>query len=949
MVPQNGQLRPQHQQPALPSFMAPNPPFDPSPYFNNLDPTQAAKQMAALSAASQARIANSRPTPLLNPPGGTNSAPFLGGITAPSYPAANYDPSSGSSATHATFQAPNAQSLPSSSNPASFLDPSMAHQTRNTPQNTTLKQRQQGFLNGLANVMASRGTPLPPAITGVPAPNYDPNTSQWKSLEPSSEVGFFRLAGKDINLFKLWGSVFQSGGGHAVSSNNAWGAIAAQFGLPDEIPQQPPNVGTVPVAQTIANYYMAMLYPFEHYYKTNMQEQQKRALAASRQGAPQGQHSADMNQARHLQGFQAGLQSGQLQRGGAGPPSGSATQVHGASSTANASQFPQTSTPHPPHQRPSSTAPSQSAGGPSHNITGHHSQANGHASDANVLDQETQGIKRKMEYEERDSKRVRQKTGSEPPESNSSAITTAVDRTSSTSTSSAAAPAPSIMSAPPRPRPQPSRRKIEYVPLARDVETYGGRDLKFLDAEIGTMPQRRPIRDINDWGTVDIEALTMSIRSRISTELSYALTTFTLLSTMRGQTPGSGFPVVQAADLFDEVLDLLEEQAFGDAEDTPDIDSSLVDSPIATHRELVNMVYESGSNPFAVLAPRQGSKDPDLGPRQRPGDIILAVMNIIRNLSTIPDNVEFISRHTRLIDLILRLCTVIRAQDGAVASASPALSLSDLINVRKDTLYTLTNISSSVHLSTPSPSMTFRMANRAFQLISSYLVDPIEAISPSACVHIPGVPLSGHTKPPLLADVALDVFSRLSQADSNRQIFARSVHQSSLLRLFEALVHRLPVVDADFHIVAKDVWLSYLEKNIMSIYSLAFLAPPVVKQKVKANRALGFKAIMLGMVQRFLMMPSPEGRSWFLVCTRRAIEAMKVLDDAEDSFDMSKSAVPTMAFGMGYGDVGDNNAERGTGLLGGHRDVAWELLMVREVYGDEVMFNELESLARVEC
>ncbi len=38
-----------------------------------------------------------------------------------------------------------------------------------------------------------------------------------------------------------------------------------------------------------------------------------------------------------------------------------------------------------------------------------------------------------------------------------------------------------------------------------------------------------------------------------------------------------------------------------------------------------------------------------------------------------------------------------------------------------------------------------------------------------------------------------------------------------------------------------------------------------------------------------------------------------------------------------------------SGLLGGHRTLAWDLLMQREVFGDEVMFGELESLARVEC
>jgi SWI/SNF chromatin-remodeling complex subunit SWI1 len=199
-----------------PSFMPVNSVFDPSPYFNNLDPTQAAKQMAALTAASQARIANSRPAPLLNSSSGTNSAPFLGGTASTNYPAANHDPLSGSSTAHAAFQMQNNHTP----NSAAFLDPSMSQPNlapRSQPQSSTpLKQRQQGFLNGVAHVMAKqRNNPLPPALTGIPTPSYDPNTSPFKALE-CSEVGSFRLAGKDIELFKLWGVVFQSGGGPAV-------------------------------------------------------------------------------------------------------------------------------------------------------------------------------------------------------------------------------------------------------------------------------------------------------------------------------------------------------------------------------------------------------------------------------------------------------------------------------------------------------------------------------------------------------------------------------------------------------------------------------------------------------------------------------------------------------------------------------------------------------------
>ena len=206
--PQSGQVRAQH--PGLPTFAPQNAAFD-APYFS-MDSSQAAKQMAALSAASQARMANNRPMPLLNPSSGTDSGLFIGGVNPSNYSmATNFDDSSAAQMSPSHGVAP-------ALNPPTFMDPSITHQGPAPRQanNSSLKQRQQGFLHGLANVMATRGTPLPPTLTGVPTPSYDPNASPWKNLEVSPEVGHFRLAGKDINLLKLWGSVFQSGGGHAV-------------------------------------------------------------------------------------------------------------------------------------------------------------------------------------------------------------------------------------------------------------------------------------------------------------------------------------------------------------------------------------------------------------------------------------------------------------------------------------------------------------------------------------------------------------------------------------------------------------------------------------------------------------------------------------------------------------------------------------------------------------
>ncbi|KAK0456210.1 hypothetical protein EV421DRAFT_1750991 [Armillaria borealis] len=891
--------------------------FDPS--FFNLDASQAAKQMAALSAASNARMANSRSASM----GGTSSGSYLGGITSGMHSTVSHDQPV-SAGGHSNFQMPNSQP-PNSAN-APFLDPTMSNPAapRSGPSSAQYRQRHQGFLAGLANIMAKRNTPLPPALTGIPTPNYDPNTSQFKMIEPSqTETGCFRLAGRDIDLFKLWGLTIQQGGGSVIGNPGTWAAIASQFDLPEDLPQ-PHASGTTSSAHALQACYMLILAPFEDLYKKNVHDQQRKAQLSSRQGNVMNQRPGTPT--RPGQGVANGMQSGfpnQMQRAQPGFPSANAVAPQ---------------TPHQGGTAPSIPQPSASTAHMSAPQSVDASNVGeGQSSDANVLEDIQGGIKRKLDSDDGEGKRARQKTGSELPDANTPVAPAP--------NSAPSQPLPT-MTGPTRTRSQPLRRKIEYVPYAREVETYGGRDLKSIEAELA--PHReRPLRDINDWGTVDIEAVTLSISSRISTELSYALTTLTILSTMKGQNPGSGFPLHQCGDLFDELLDLMEELALEGVQVQDTFQPSTTEIDIPTHRELVNAVYEAEAMPFAGLERRQGSADPGWGLRQRPGDTILMVLVIIRNLTMVGENIDFISQQHRLVDLLLRLCVVAR-EGTSLRAFAPALSLNDLIAVRKDTLVILSCIAGHIFFSNPSsPSKgTLKTATRLFQLCSSYIIDPAEAVSPMAYVQLKGIP---NHAPPSLADLSLEVFTRLSQLDSNRQVFAKAIPSASISILFSSLVHRLPISDIDFQVITRESWLSYLERVVMGIYSLAFLASPSLKNKLKGDRAIGFKGVMLRMIQKFLMHSNPDARNHYMVCARRAIEAMKVLDDGEDSFDTSKSVAPTMSFGMGWGEVGDANSEQGTGLLGGHRTLAWDLLMQREVFGDEVMFGELESLARVEC
>ena len=228
----------------------------------------AAKQMAALQATSLAKAGNR------SAPGGT-SVPYFGGLLTPqsqtAHRAAGDSEGAPGASVHLALSAhphsvaqplslqlqpglplpgPHQPGLsPDAAQPhlpvpnvrhLSFLSscersspllaqPGMAHPNPNI----ALQQMQQlhkkrQFLGGLATVH-SRLNPLPPDLVGVPWPQgYDPSNSPWKPLDVSrAEPGVIRLAGKDVDLYKLWVVVLQGGGGQKVRPS---GSSAVRYG-----------------------------------------------------------------------------------------------------------------------------------------------------------------------------------------------------------------------------------------------------------------------------------------------------------------------------------------------------------------------------------------------------------------------------------------------------------------------------------------------------------------------------------------------------------------------------------------------------------------------------------------------------------------------------------------------------------------------------------------------
>ena len=134
--------------------------------------------------------------------------------------------------------------------------------------------------------------------------------------------------------------------------------------------------------------------------------------------------------------------------------------------------------------------------------------------------------------------------------------------------------------------------------------------------------------------------------------------------------------------------------------------------------------------------------------------------------------------------------------------------------------------------------------------------------------------------------------------------------------------------------------------SIASLYSLAFLSPPAIKKRVKEDRVLRFPKIMLRLIKKLVGIQR-ELRHHFMVSVRRAVEAVKLIDDGEDSFDTTNSSVmPTLSFGMGYGEHGEARMEKGMGILSGYQeDITMGVMMTQEL--DDMLFSELSSLVRV--
>lgn len=152
------------------------------------------------------------------------------------------------------------------------------------------------------------------------------------------------------------------------------------------------------MAKLLHDHYFAFLYPFEQMYKRNLHDQQKKLQMSQTQGSLVEQQFAGSS---GLPRQNVGMPPN-LQQSGIRPMSSNGITPQSMPTTNGMGQFMQMGN----QQRPP-LASSDSHG----SVTPSDLDAFPQTVDANILDQDSQGIKRKHDSDDVDIKRVRQKTG----------------------------------------------------------------------------------------------------------------------------------------------------------------------------------------------------------------------------------------------------------------------------------------------------------------------------------------------------------------------------------------------------------------------------------------------------------------------------------------------------------------------------------------------------------
>jgi len=341
------------------------------------------------------------------------------------------------------------------------------------------------------------------------------------------------------------------------------------------------------------------------------------------------------------------------------------------------------------------------------------------------------------------------------------------------------------------------------------------------------------------------------------------------------------------------------------------------------------------------------------GRSTRSAEIILVIVNIIRNLSSQAENVVILGQYIPLIHILTAICEpsmaglTVSLQPLPPSSSSssssvppPPFSILDLSNVRKDVLYILSNLAHDIPFS--SPSFPFPVVQSIFDIVTSFIFDHDGDLYPSSTTTsstIDALTLARTPVPiPVYLDLGIAAFSRLTVQDENRLVFGKLPPQD-LWDLYTTLIRLLPVTEPDFIRSTQETWTGFNERVCLSIYNLVFLAPSSLKTHIRAKT--GLLQILVRILKKLYSYNPLFKENSFGVLCRRILETFGVLNEGGEG----DGAGAWLDFGTGGGkemEVKKKPRVEMPGWLTGMPGLFEEFFRVKDA--DAVTFEELDGL-----
>lgn len=228
---------------------------------------------------------------------------------------------------------PNVSAPPSTMDQAQHQQRVLLQQTHQAVLGAMLNNRPANFLPQLAEVMAGKGTPLPPAMTGLPSPTYDPSNPRLRGILPGNSVGTFNFFGKEVDLHMLLIFVIQRGGYGKASGTGTlfipgftypsisqmqtddqqWETFLKHLGL-SRLQQSPNASQPIDLVPMLKHHYIVLLQPFEQMWMKVVSQKVMMTMRQHQQQQQQQQMATQQAMTNGgMQGFNNQPQMGSMQ------------------------------------------------------------------------------------------------------------------------------------------------------------------------------------------------------------------------------------------------------------------------------------------------------------------------------------------------------------------------------------------------------------------------------------------------------------------------------------------------------------------------------------------------------------------------------------------------------------------------------------------------------------